>query len=360
MSRYREMAKNTAVIDLFCGIGGLSYGFFKEGFNIVAGYDIDETCKFAFETNNKSKFISKDIKEVKSSEVINLYKTVAPKFKVLVGCAPCQPFSSYTFKDKEKSNGKWGLLYEFIRLIEEVKPDVVSMENVPQLLNFKKAPVFEDFVNRLEELGYHVSYKIVNCLEYGIPQRRKRLVLLASRLGPISLIPKTHTSDKYVTVKDVISALPKIEDGETCASDPLHFARKLSDINKERIRSTPQGGSWKNWPEHLVLECHKKKTGKSYLSVYGRMKWNEPSPTITTHCIGYGNGRFGHPTQDRAISLREAALFQTFPKKYKFYNPKQGYSTVALARQLGNAVPVSLGQVIAKSIQKHLNNRSHE
>lgn len=346
--------KDFSVVDLFCGIGGLSHGFIKEDFKVVAGIDIDETCKFSFEANNNAKFISKSIVDIESKEIADLFKSA--KIKILVGCAPCQPFSSYTFKDKEKENNKWKLLYEFMRVIKETKPQIVSMENVAQLLNFKKAPVFEDFINGLKEMGYNVHYEIVNCPDYGIPQNRKRLVLLASLLGEIKLIPKTHTKENYVTVKDVIGKLPKISDGEAYIKDKFHFSRKLTPINKKRIKHTPYGGSWIDWPEELKLECHKKDSGKSYPSVYGRMKWEVPSPTITTHCVGYGNGRFGHPEQDRAISLREAALLQTFPMDYKFYENEDNFSSVMIARQLGNAVPVLLGQVIAKSIKEHVKN----
>ncbi len=352
MKTREDNLKTVGIIDLFCGIGGLSHGFVKEKFNILAGIDIDETCKYAFEKNNNSKFISKSISDMTSDEISKIYGE--SQIKVLVGCAPCQPFSSYTFKDKEKENNKWTLLYEFARLIKDTKPEIVSMENVAQLLNFKKAPVFDDFINDLKEQGYFVSYEIVNCPEYGIPQNRKRLVLLASKLGEINLIPKTHTRKNYKTVKDVIFNLPPISDGETCKTDKLHFARKLTDINKKRIKATPYGGGWKDWSNELILACHQKQSGKSYSSVYGRMKWEEPSPTITTHCIGYGNGRFGHPVQDRAISLREASLLQTFPKNYKFFDEKKEFSSVMIARQLGNAVPVALGQVIAKSIKEHL------
>ncbi len=343
-----------AVIDLFCGIGGLSHGFVREDFKVVAGIDIDETCKYSFEANNNSTFISKSVSDISKEEINKLFGKT--KHKILVGCAPCQPFSSYTFKDGEKNdNNKWKLLYEFARLVKETEPDVISMENVSQLINFKKAPVFEDFLNSLRELGYFVHYEVVNCPDYGIPQNRKRIVLLASKLGEIKLIPKTHNKENYVTVKDAIGKLPIINNGEFYEKDRLHFARKLSPLNKKRIQKTPYGGSWRDWSDDLKLKCHKKESGKSYPSVYGRMKWEEPSPTMTTHCIGYGNGRFGHPEQDRAISLREASLLQTFPIDYKFFDEKEEtFSSVVIARQIGNAVPVRLGEVVAKSIKEHL------
>ena len=344
---------NIAVVDLFCGVGGLSHGFVQENFNVVAGIDIDESCKFSFEFNNNSRFISKSVSDISGEEINSLFGNAEKK--ILIGCAPCQPFSSYTFKDPEKKdNEKWKLLYDFQRLIVETKPDIISMENVPQLINFKKAPIFQDFLSSLHASGYLVHYEIVNCQEYGIPQNRKRLVLLASKYGAISLIPKTHNKSNFVTVKDAIGNLPPIADGEFHSKDRLHFSRKLSKTNKIRIQNTPYGGSWQDWPENLKLECHKKESGKSYSSVYGRMKWEQPSPTITTQCIGYGNGRFGHPEQDRGISLREAALLQSFPDTYKFSQDNEEISIVKVARQIGNAVPVKLGQVIAKSIKVHL------
>lgn len=342
------------VVDLFCGIGGLSHGFIKERFNVLAGYDIDDACKYAFEKNNKSKFICADVGQLKGENILKEFSS--SQVKILVGCAPCQPFSSYTFKEKVKSKSKWGLLYDFLRIIKEVVPDVVSMENVAQLVNFKRGQVFDDFIEGLKNIDYFVSHKIVNCPDYGIPQKRKRLVLLASKLGQIDLIEKTHNPSNYKTVKDAIGDLPEISDGESHPEDRLHFARKLSPLNKKRIKFTPYGGSWKDWPQSLVLDCHKKKSGKSYSSVYGRMKWEEPAPTITTHCIGYGNGRFGHPVQDRGISLREAAILQTFPENYDFFDPSAEFLSSFIARQLGNAVPVELGRIIAKSIKKHLEN----
>lgn len=354
MSRINN--KKVAVIDLFCGIGGLTHGFVKEKFNVLAGIDNDISCKYAFEANNKAKFISKSVTEIDGNYLNNIFKDV--DIKILIGCAPCQPFSSYTFKDKEKSDkDKWKLLYEFSRLVKESQPDVVSMENVAQLMNFKTAPVFIDFVTDLRTMGYHVHFEVVNCPDYGIPQTRKRLILLASRLGEIKLIPKTHNKDNYKTVKDVIYNLPPINDGESSPDDKMHYARKLSPLNKRRIENTPYGGSWKDWSEDLMLECHKKDSGKSYRSVYGRMKWDEQSPTMTTHCTGLGNGRFGHPEQDRAISLREASLLQTFPIHYKFFDDKDNnFPVTQLSRHIGNAVPVRLGEIVAKSIKSHLKN----
>ena len=233
-------------------------------------------------------------------------------------------------------------------------PDVITMENVTQILSFKEKPVLQDFVDCLKECGYFVEINKVFCPQYGIPQNRKRLVLLASRLGPIKLIPPTHNKGSYFTVRDAIGNLPVLSSGETDKNDPLHRAKKLSSLNIQRIQHTPYGGSWRDWPDELMLKCHKATRGKSFGSVYGRMIWDAPSPTITTQCTGLGNGRFGHPTQDRAISIREAALLQTFPMSYKFFPDEKSIAITKASRYIGNAVPPKLGEVIAESIINHI------
>jgi DNA (cytosine-5)-methyltransferase 1 len=299
-------------------------------------------------------FIKQDVAQLTKEDLNKFYEDT--KIKILVGCAPCQPFSSYNFKNEDTQ--KWFLLHEFGRLIEEVQPQIVSMENVPQLLNFKKADVFKDFIKILEKNNYHITFKIVDCTKYGIPQSRKRLVLLGSKLGKIELIEETH-KEKTITVKDIIGNLESLEHGEQSAKDPLHRVPRLSGLNLKRIQQSKQGGTWKDWDSSLRLKCHLKDTGKSYCSVYGRMSWDEPAPTITTQCYGIGNGRFGHPEQDRAISLREASLLQTFPIDYQFVAPNQAFSTRTLGTHIGNAVPPKLGQVIALSIKRHIKKTIH-
>ena len=347
--------KTYEVIDLFCGIGGLSYGLKCQGMKILAGFDLDYTCQYAYETNTGGKFYYRDVKTISGDEINKLYSQKKNVIKVLAGCAPCQPFSSYAFKNKNKDKDKYNLLYEFGRLVKEVHPDIVTMENVPAIASFKLKSVLADFVEVLQNEGYDVKYKVVYCPDYGIPQTRKRLVLLASRLGNIDLISPTHKKENYVTVKDAIGHLPPLEAGQGCPTDALHRCRALSPLNLQRLKSTPYGGSWKDWPADLMLECHKKESGKSFGSVYGRMVWEEPSPTMTTLCTGIGNGRFGHPVQNRAISAREAALFQTFPITYKFFPNENEVSLTKASRYIGNAVPPRLGEIIANSIMLHLN-----
>jgi len=335
-----------SVVDLFCGVGGLTHGFVREGFNVIAGIDSDASCKYAFEKNNKTQFIEADVAELSGEDITKLY----PKgfLKILIGCAPCQPFSSYTNKVKEKNRNQWFLLGEFGRLIEKVQPEIVSMENVPSLAS---KDVFKDFIELLTSNNYHVTWKNVYCPDYGVPQKRWRLVLLASKLGDINLIPPTHLPEKYITVKDAIGHLPPIGAGDAHVDDPLHRASTMSSTNLKRINSSKPGGTWHDWPESLVAPCHRKRSGNSYYNVYGRMEWDKISPTITTEFTGFGNGRFGHPEQNRGLSLREGALLQTFPRNYEFFEPGTKFHLTHIARYIGNAVPVGLARAIAKSIQ---------
>jgi len=347
--------KKIRVIDLFCGIGGLTHGLIKEGLDVVAGIDNDTSCKFGYEYNNRAVFVGKDILEISASDIEKLFGSDKNTTRVLAGCAPCQPFSKLNLnKITDKQLEPLG---RFAQLIQEVQPDIVSMENVSGLADERKHPIFKIFINTLERNGYSYKYEIVNVSEYGVPQNRRRLVLLASKFGNIELIRRTHKNNK-VTVRDVIRGLAPIGAGETDVNDPLHRARKLSPLNLKRIKATPHdGGSPNSWHKNLVLKCHKKKKGKTYgHTVYGRMRWDQPAPTMTTQCIGLGNGRFGHPEQNRAISLREAALFQTFPKNYKFVDSNKPIILSNVAKFIGNAVPVRLGSVIGRSIKEHIKN----
>ncbi len=341
---------NVAAVDLFCGIGGLTYGLIEAGIPVVAGIDIDETCKYAYEANNDSDFIRADITDFTGEEISNLYPEGS--IKILVGCAPCQPFSPHTQKNKERAEDeKWRLLSSFSRLIREVQPDIVSAENVPAMT---RSEVFTDFVSELQSLNYNIFWDKVYCPDYGVPQSRKRLVLLASRLGAIDIIPPTHSQGKYTTARDAIGDLEVIAAGEVSGEDPLHRTSRLCAINLRRIKQSKPGGTWKDWDEVLLSPCHKKKSGKSYSGVYARMSWDTLAPTMTTQFYNYGTGRFGHPDQDRALSLREGALLQTFPPGYDFIDPELSFSIQRLGIHIGNAVPVNLGVVIGRSILRHL------
>jgi DNA (cytosine-5)-methyltransferase 1 len=337
-----------STVDLFCGAGGLTHGFERAGLPVKAGYDIDPACKFPYEHNNKAKFILRDVEDVSASNLVEHFS--GSSIKILAGCAPCQPFSSYSRRYNDKES-QWKLLRDFSRLVQESEPEIISMENVLQL---KHHPVFQEFIDNLEILNYCIEPYEVNCLDYGIPQSRKRLVLLASKFGKINLIEPTHDAEKYETVRKAIEHLEPLSAGQKSKIDRLHLCSKLSELNLRRIRASKPGGTWRDWSNNLIAKCHTKESGKTYPGVYGRMEWDKPSPTITTQCFGFGNGRFGHPEQDRAISLREAALLQSFPANYEFIPPNEALKLSHIGRLIGNAVPVKLGEVIAQSILVHI------
>lgn len=338
-----------SVIDVFCGAGGLSHGFVLEGYEIIAGIDIDEKCRYPFEANNDAPLIRRSVTEIDGHALQSEFRQDIPS--VLVGCAPCQPFSKYS---QGRTDNRWSLLNDFARIVKDAEPDVVSMENVPQLEKYHGGRVYSDFVRCIEDAGYQTSTAVVYCPDYGVPQSRHRLVMLASKHGPIKLIGPTRDAAEYKSVREAIAGLPEIGAGEVCDFDPMHRASKLSQLNLSRIRSSKPGGSWRDWPDDMIAACHKRETGTTYGSVYGRMEWDKPAPTMTTQFFGFGNGRFGHPDQDRAISLREGAIIQSFPDAYKFVEPGKNVEMKSLGRLIGNAVPVELGRAIAISVKEHL------
>lgn len=342
-----EVAKKVKVVDLFCGAGGLAYGLKSAGFEIVAGIDLDPTCRHPFETNCGGAFIEKSVEDVTAAELDDLF--VGADVRILAGCAPCQPFSTYS-QSRKSPDARWDLLRSFLRLAVELRPEIVTMENVRGLAD---KPIWNEFVDGLKSAGYHVEWDELLCSDFGVPQTRKRLVLLASLVGPIE-VPKPQRDQEVRTVRDVIADLPKLAAGQADPNDSLHVACKLSETNLTRIRASKPGGTWRDWPEELRAACHTKETGETYPSVYGRMAWDEPSPTMTTQCFGYGNGRFGHPTQDRAITLREAAILQSFPATYSFLPDGERPTFSKVGMLIGNAVPPKLAEAIGQSVSRHL------
>ena len=334
------------VVDLFCGVGALSHGLHLAGFEILAGYDLDPRCKYAFETNNRATFFTRDVATLTPKEIRNHYS--GNSLSILAGCAPCQPFSTYQRRYAE--DPRWSLVSVFGELAASVLPDIVTMENVPALLNYKSGEVFQALCQQLEEAHYFVSWTVAKCEEYGVPQRRRRLVLIASRTELPNPLLSTHTQP--LTVRDAIGTLPPISAGEVDLNDPLHTSQSLNETNLQRIRASKPGGTWRDWPTHLRANCHRRTTGKTYPAVYGRMVWNQPSPTITTQCYGFGNGRFGHPEQDRALSLREAALLQSFPQYYDFLPTQETPNFSEMGKWIGNAVPVRLAEAIGSSLHR--------
>jgi DNA (cytosine-5)-methyltransferase 1 len=337
-------------VDLFCGAGGLTRGLKAAGIDVRLGIDVDPACEYPFAFNNRTRFVRKSIQELTPKEIAKEWQN--SRFSLLAGCAPCQPFSLYSQGRATESDGRWDLLAEFQRLVLQTKPTLVTMENVPRLA---EQSIFRTFVAALESAKYYVRFQIVKSADYGVPQQRERLVLLASQFGPIDLIAPTHAK-KPRTVRQALRALPPLTAGAEHPRDSLHQAATLSPKNLRRIRASVPGGTWRDWNPKLVAACHRKRSGKTYPSVYGRMRWDEPAPTMTTQFFGFGNGRFGHPEQDRAISLREGAIIQSFPRSYRFVKPGQPIHFKTLGRLIGNAVPVKLAEAIGLSIIKHVRN----
>ncbi len=330
-------------------MGGLSYGLQEAGVDIVAGVDLDPSCDYPFRANVRASFYQKDVCDLSADELNAMW----PKgsLRVLAGCAPCQPFSSYRRGVDTSREAQWPLVDEMRRLVEGVKPEVVTMENVPRIIS---TSIFRRFVDCLKELGYFVDFKSCHCPTYGIPQRRRRLVLVASRLGEISVPKGTVESSSYPTVEQAIRKLTPIGHGEVDPADRLHKSPTLASINLERIRASKPGGTWEEWDESLRAPCHRRSSGSTFQNVYARMVWDEPAPTITTLSYNYGAGRFGHPEQDRAISLREAAILQSFPPNYEFVAPEGPVQFAPLGRLIGNAVPPRLAQAVGEAIVEHV------
>tara|TARA_R110000796_G_C14532852_1_gene432072 strand:- start:102 stop:1130 length:1029 start_codon:yes stop_codon:yes gene_type:complete len=336
------------VFDFFSGCGGTSCGFRDAGFNIKMGLDIDHDSAETFRLNfPTAKFIENDIRRIMPEDIADIVNRSNPI--LFCGCAPCQPFSKQN-RQQNKDDKRLDLLDEFGRFVKYWLPEFVFIENVPGMQHkAAKSETFNRFTKMLSDLGYNYETKVVDAQWYGVPQKRSRLILSAALKQNIELPMPTHGKKlkPFSTTREWISNLPAIEHGKVDAVDLDHFAMKLSDTNLSRIKATPEGGGREHWPDHLILPCHRGYTG--HVDVYGRMSWDKPAVGLTTKCTSYSNGRFGHPTQDRAISLREAACLQTFPRSFKFLG-----SRTSRARQVGNAVPPLMAKCVGHSIKNAL------
>lgn len=338
------------VFDFFSGCGGTSCGFEQAGLEIALGLDIDKDAALTYRSNfPNSAFIEADICTL-GTDVLKplLDNRIDPV--LFCGCAPCQPFSKQN-RQRGETDVRRNLLSEFGRFVQDWLPEYVFVENVPGMQRIKgqKGPL-PAFKTLLKRLGYTFDVKVLPALWFGVPQTRERLVLLASRGPKIALPVATHGPGKlpFTTVKDWIGDLAYLAAGGVDPVDPSHRAAELSELNLARIAATPEGGGRKNWPDHLLLDCHR--NHKGHTDVYGRLAWDKPAAGLTTRCISYSNGRFGHPVQDRAISVREAACLQTFPTSFVFSG-----NLNSKARQVGNAVPPSMARVIGMTIIAHAN-----
>lgn len=344
-------------IDLFAGCGGASLGFIAEGFRPLAAVENDPMAAEAYQANIGLKPIVADIRELTGAGLLCPLGLEPGQLDVLIGCPPCQGFSSHRRERRAGWDPRNRLLDEYVRLVDETKPRCVVFENVPGLANGSGNWRLVQAEAKLRKLGYRVESDVVQAADYGVPQFRLRLLVIASRLGAaIDIPPPSHADPKsssvsegkvrpWLTVKDAIGGLRKLRSGEADPNDELHKARTHDPIALERLRHIPKdGGSRFSLPRHLVLPCHMGHEG--HRDVYGRMHWSKPAPTITSGCTNITRGRFAHPEQNRAITEREALMLQGFPKTATV----RGHHGQR-ALQIGNAVPPPLSAAAAHQVK---------
>lgn len=338
----RKLQVPTAV-DLFAGAGGLSEGLRKAGYQVLGAVESDRLACQAYRENQPTTHLwEEDIRRLTGPKLMLQLGLKRGQLDLLAACPPCQGFSTMRTRNGKRRNRdpQNALIFEVLRLTRSIQPKSLMIENVPRLA----ASVHFSSVRRnLERLGYNVAFRILNVADYAVPQKRRRLVLLASRIGAPEFAPKARVK---LTVKSAIWGLPT----PSQSKDKLHnyLVRRAPKILR-RIKKIPRdGGSRSSLRKRDQLPCHKKILG--FRDVYGRMAWNRPSPTITGGCINPSKGRFLHPTADRAITLREAAILQTFPKRYWFPIDDGGRYAVALL--IGNALPPEFIRRHAMQLQK--------
>ena len=322
----------------------MTLGLRKAGLRVVCGVDIDPVAAQTYRASLKTPVLEGDIRALKPGR---LKKLIPQGSRVILAvCAPCQPFSKV-----RKTGGKRkdrDLLAAVGKLITDLSPAGVIVENVPQIGKGGKGGVLRAFCQALEVAGYSFAYRTLDAKDFGVPQRRRRMVLLGIKGVNEEVELPSKNGGKTKTVREAIAGLPSVKAGEVAPYRPLHRAARLSKRNLQRVQATPRnGGDSRAWPKSLRLPCHVKSGG--FYDVYGRMKWDAPAPTLTTRCNSLSNGRFGHPVQNRAITLLEASILQTFPRRYQFKGNQND-----IARQIGNAVPPTLAAALAKSLLRQL------
>lgn len=358
------MKKGLTVIDLFSGSGGVTLGFKNRGFRVLSAVEIDPVAAETYRLNHPEVILfERDVRTVDPSEMMDVCDLRPGELTVLSVCAPCQPFSVQNRSKKE--DPRVTLILEALRFVRSMKPEFVFFENVPGLYRGRYRDVLEELIRGLEYEGYGISGpKVVDAADYGVPQFRKRLIMLAASGGRVLPFPEpTHASPEtacqtgkkpWRTVREAFRGLPPLRSGEKDENDFLHRARKHRPVALERLKYIPRdGGSRHSLPSHLQLSCHVGDGNLGFHDVYGRMEYDRPSNTLTTGCTNLTKGRFAHPEQDRAITPREAARLQTFPDDYRFAG-----SYEQISAQIGNAVPVLLAEVFAQTFREHSNDRS--
>lgn len=341
--------KNIHAVDFFCSGGGMTCGLTQAGIDVIAGIDFDVSCKETYEKNNpNSEFILADVFKLKEEDLAKQLKLKKnDNDLVLIGCSPCQ-FWSIIRTDKTKSAKSKNLLIEFQRFVDYFNPGYVLVENVPGILGKKDKSGLDKFVLNLESKGYKVHYEIINMSDFGVPQSRRRFSLIATRVNK-SKLSLTKKNKPRTTIKEVLGSkngFPVVSAGHKDDTAFSHTVAGLTKKNLDRLKMTPKnGGSWLDWAKDKNL-MRKSYRGQGFKDNYGRMSWDKPAPTITTKFFSISNGRFAHPEENRAISIREGATIQTFPKNYVFY----ASSVANQARMIGNAVPPLFAKELGKVI----------
>ncbi len=338
------------IIDLFSGCGGGSIGFRQAGLSPVAAIEIDPVAAAAYTVNIGVLPILKDIRTVTGTELLQRSRLKRGQCTLLFGCPPCQSFtilrkgSRSTARDRRRNT----LYLDYLRLVGDVRPRHIAFENVPGMLSTRWRPHFDVLVEGLTSLGYRATWAVVDAADYGVPQRRKRILVVASRVTRPVVPEQTHEDRRrrrHRTVREAIGRCLELGSGDYDPHDPYHAARNHSALALRRLRAVPEGGGRDDLPRHLQLECHKDHTG--HHDIYGRMWWDKPAPTLTSGCTNVTRGRFAHPDQDRAITLREAMLLQSFPDWAEL---RGGYEEMAL--QIGNAIPPLLARRIGEAVME--------
>lgn len=335
-------------IDSFCGAGGLGLGLQRAGFDICLSFDIDEKCIETIRKNEKyfqHPAVAADISDMLDGRILEICGMERGELFLLAGGPPCQGFSvQRRGSDIDLRNQ---LVFKYARLVDELFPKYFVMENVSGIAGKRGKTILAQLIDELEDIGYKVHIKLLDAQDYGIPQRRKRYIIVGERrdLGTNYEYPRPCGERK--TVRDAIGDLPEPPmDGSDYPGIPLHRRDRLSEINLKRIRALKPGQGREYLPYDLLADCHKIDSSIiGHRNVYGRMEWDDVAPTITARFDSFTRGKFGHPEQDRSVSLREGALLQTFPMDFQFVGNK-----VEAARQIGNAVPPILAEHIGKSI----------
>jgi DNA (cytosine-5)-methyltransferase 1 len=343
-----------SMIDLFAGCGGGSIGFRQAGFSPVAAVEIDKVAADAYSANIGVEPIAKNIRTVTGADVLEVAGLKTGRCTVLFGCPPCQSFTNLRKSSKAlgRDRRRNTLYLEYLRIVDDVRPRHIAFENVPGMLSMRWRPHFDALLDGLTDLGYKTKWTVLDAADYGVPQRRKRILVVASRVTTPLLPKPTHFENpedrrrrRHRTVWDTIGDCIELESGYYDPEDPYHEARNHSALALRRLRAIPEGGGRDDLPERLQLKCHKGHNG--HHDIYGRMSWDRLAPTLTSGCTNITKGRFAHPDQDRAITLREAMLLQSFPMNTEL---RGGYEQMAL--QIGNAIPPLLARRIGETIMR--------